>query len=163
MLSLARGIRGPAGPRLSSLKNVGALNKQNMCKTWSMGSLFDALPCAGAMQVRGMANYRHKKIIKLAKGYRGRTNCYTVALQRVHKARQYAYRDRKVKKREFRKLWIQRINAGCRMYNFFPYSVFMNRLGKNNIGLNRKVLADMVISEPLSFRSVLEVAKADLR
>ena len=129
-----------------------------------MGSLFDSLPSTGAqaIQVRGMANHRHKKIIKLAKGYRGRTNCYTVALQRVHKARQYAYRDRKVKKREFRKLWIQRINAGCRMYNMFPYSIFMNKLGKNNVGLNRKVLADMVVSEPLSFRSVLEVARADL-
>ena len=102
-------------------------------------------------------------MIKLTKGYRGRSNCYSVAVQRVHKARQYAYRDRKVKKREFRKLWIQRINAGCRMYSFFPYSIFMNKLGTNNVGLNRKVLADIAVSEPLSFRSVLEVARADLR
>jgi large subunit ribosomal protein L20 len=114
------------------------------------------------LQVRTMANYRHKKIIKLAKGYRGRSNTYTLALMRVHKARQYAYRDRKVKKREFRSLWIQRINAGVRQYGLhnFTYSHFMNRLSKSNVTLNRKVLADIAITEPLSFRSVMEVAKA---
>jgi len=107
-----------------------------------------------------MANQRHKKMIKLAKGYRGRANCFSVAVQRVHKARQYAYRDRKVKKRDFRTLWIQRINAGVRQYNYFPYSVFMNRLKVQDVRLNRKVLADMAISEPLSFRSVVEVANS---
>ena len=146
---------------------------------WNLGSLRSALPgrsSAGAstgsktvplparMQQphaiiqRGMANQRHKKMIKLAKGYRNRANCYSVAVQRVHKARQYAYRDRKVKKRDFRSLWIQRINAGVRQYNYFPYSVFMNRLKTHDVRLNRKVLADMAISEPLSFRSVVEVA-----
>ncbi|KAJ1422370.1 50S ribosomal protein L20P [Ochromonadaceae sp. CCMP2298] len=106
-----------------------------------------------------MANHRHKKIIKLAKGYKGRANrCFTVALPRVIKARQYAYRDRKVKKREFRALWIQRINAASRMYGL-PYSVLMHRLEKSDVGLNRKVLADLAVTEPLSFKSVVEVAK----
>mmetsp|Transcript_10892 Transcript_10892/g.17730 ORF Transcript_10892/g.17730 Transcript_10892/m.17730 type:complete len:140 (-) Transcript_10892:209-628(-) len=109
--------------------------------------------------VRGMANHRHKKIIKLAKGYRGRANrCYTVAYHRVLKARQYAYRDRKVKKREFRSLWIQRINAASRMYGL-PYSVLMNKLDQSDIGLNRKVLSELAVTEPLSFKSVVEVAK----
>jgi len=108
---------------------------------------------------RGMANHRHKKILKLAKGYRGRAkSCYTVAIQRVTKARQYAYRDRKVKKRDIRKLWIQRINAGTRMYGL-PYSFFINSMLRANIQLNRKVLADMAVTEPLSFKSVVVVAK----
>jgi len=110
-----------------------------------------------------MANARHKKMIKLAKGYRNRANCYSVSVQRVHKARQYAYRDRKVKKRDFRSLWIQRINAGVRQYNYFPYSVFMNRLKTQDVRLNRKVLADMAVSEPLSFRSVVEVANTNAK
>ena len=117
---------------------------------------------SGASQMllsRGMANQRHKKVIKLAKGYRGRANrCFTVALHRVNKARQYAYRDRKVQKREIRSLWIQRINAATRMYGL-PYSGFVNRMAANSIKLNRKVLADMAITEPLSFKSVVEVAK----
>ena len=137
-----------------------AIKANPISSPWTMNSLKAGLPSIDN-QVRGMANYRHKKIIKLAKGTRGRTNCYTVALQRVHKMRQYAYRDRKVKKREFRKLWIQRINAGTRMHGFFPYSVLINRMHNNNIQLNRKVLADMAVTEPLSFRSVLEVARAD--
>mmetsp|Transcript_14813 Transcript_14813/g.22305 ORF Transcript_14813/g.22305 Transcript_14813/m.22305 type:complete len:142 (+) Transcript_14813:164-589(+) len=108
---------------------------------------------------RGMANQRHKKMIKLAKGYRNRANrCFTVAKQRVQKARLYAYHDRKVKKREFRKLWIQRINAATRMYGM-PYNMFINGMLKSDIRLNRKVLADLAVSEPLSFRSVVEVVK----
>mmetsp|Transcript_62660 Transcript_62660/g.123331 ORF Transcript_62660/g.123331 Transcript_62660/m.123331 type:complete len:142 (+) Transcript_62660:72-497(+) len=116
-----------------------------------------AAPC---MQVvRGMANQRHKKMIKLAKGYRGRANrCFTVAIQRVTKARQYAYRDRKVKKRDFRTLWIQRINASSRMYGL-PYSVMMSNLTRKDVALNRKILADLAVTEPLSFKSVVEVAK----
>lgn len=106
---------------------------------------------------RGLANHRHKKVLKLAKGFRGRSSrCYTVAYHRVQKARQYAYRDRKVKRREFRKLWIQRINAGTRMYGV-TYSLFINTMARANVQLNRKVLADMAMTEALSFRSVLEV------
>ena len=114
---------------------------------------------AQLMATRGMANHRHKKIVKLAKGYRGRANrCFTVALHRVAKARQYAYRDRKVQRREVRSLWIQRINAATRMYGM-PYSSLINKMNASNIQLNRKVLADMAITEPLSFKSVVEVAK----
>ena len=111
------------------------------------------------MAIRGMANARHKKIVKMAKGYRGRANrCFTVALHRVNKAKQYAYRDRKVQKRNARTLWIQRINAGVRLHGM-NYNHFINRLHLGNVHLNRKVLADMAITEPLSFKSVVEVAR----
>jgi large subunit ribosomal protein L20 len=123
----------------------------------------ETVPACLNMTARGMANQRHKKVIKLAKGYRGRANrCFTVAFHRVQKARQYAYRDRKVQKRDIRKLWIQRINASVRMYNYFTYSRFINKLAQNKVMLNRKVLADIAITEPLSFRSVVEVAKAKI-
>eukprot|EP01035_Chromulina_nebulosa_P027645 gene27645-36388_t len=102
-------------------------------------------------------------MVKLAKGYRGRANrCFTVAKQRVYKARQHQYTNRKNKKRDFRKLWIQRINAGTRIYGL-SYSLFINGLLRSNIKLNRKVLADIVVNEPLSFRSVVEVAKLQIR
>lgn len=104
---------------------------------------------------RSMANHRHKKIIRLAKGYRGRTNCYSIALRRVEKARQYAYVGRKVlylslqryfvdgiafqlKKRDMRSLWITRINAGCRMYDL-RYNRLIHVLSRTNVTLNRKV------------------------
>eukprot|EP01039_Chlorochromonas_danica_P008055 gene8054-8885_t len=119
------------------------------------------LPIASPMltPVRGMANHRHKKIIKLAKGFRGRANrCYTVAFHRVLKARQYAYRDRKVKKRVMRSLWITRINAASRLYSI-RYGVLINRLAAKRITLDRKVLAELAVTEPLSFKSVIEVAK----
>ena len=89
------------------------------------------------------AHARHKKVIKQAKGYRGRRkNTFKVAKQAVEKSMQYAYRDRRVKKREFRSLWNQRINAGARIHGI-SYSVFMNGLKKLNIDLDRKILADL--------------------
>ena len=119
------------------------------------------LPMAHSLVAqRGMANHRHKKVIKLAKGYRGRANrVYSIAYHRVQKARQYAYRDRKVKKRDFRSLWIQRINAGARIYGL-TYSALINSMVSAKIVLNRMVLADMAMTEPLSFRSVVEVVKS---
>lgn len=97
---------------------------------------------------------RHKKIIAMAKGYRGRANsCYSVAVNRVQKGLLYAYRDRKNKKREMRKFWIQRINAGARDEGL-TYSHFIHRLAQSGIGLNRKVLADLAATEPYSFKSV---------
>ena len=109
--------------------------------------------------VRGMANHRHKKMLKLAKGYRGRANsCFTIALHRVKKARQYAYRDRKVQRRNWRKLFIMRINASSRMYGL-PYNLLINYMMRSNIELNRNMLANLAINEPLSFRSVLDVCK----
>jgi len=105
------------------------------------------------------AHARHKKILKLAKGYRGRSkNCFRLALQRVEKALQYAYRDRKVRKRNFRSLWIQRINAAARI-NGMPYSVFMNGLKKAGIELDRKVLADIAVRDPKGFAAIAKEAE----
>ena len=104
---------------------------------------------------------RHKKIISRAKGYYGRRkNTFRVANQAVEKAGQYAYRDRKVRKRQFRSLWIQRINAGCRLYGI-KYSSFINGLKKINLNLNRKVLADLAAQEPESFKKIVSKIKAD--
>ena len=98
---------------------------------------------------------RHKKIIKRAKGYYGRRkNTFKAANQAVEKAGQYAYRDRKVKKRQFRSLWIQRINAGCRLHGI-KYSTFINGLKKVNLNFNRKVLADLAAQEPESFKEIV--------
>ena len=106
---------------------------------------------------------RHKKILKLAKGYRGRAkNCYRIAIQRVEKALQYAYRDRRVKKRDFRGLWIQRINAAVRSHGI-TYSRFINGLKVANIDLDRKVLSDLAIREPETFSKIVEKAKSALK
>jgi large subunit ribosomal protein L20 len=110
-------------------------------------------------QCRGLKQ-KHKKFVKLAKGFIGRGNrCYKMAKHRVDKARQYAYRDRKVRKRDFRTLWIQRINAASRIHGV-TYNSLIHRLAQSNIHLNRKALAELAFNEPLSFRSVVEVAKA---
>ncbi|MDW5416797.1 MULTISPECIES: 50S ribosomal protein L20 [Iodobacter] len=108
------------------------------------------------------ARARHKKIIALAKGYRGRRkNVYRVAKQAVMKAGQYAYRDRRQKKRQFRRLWIARINAASRECGL-AYSRFMNGLKKAGIEVDRKVLADMAIFDKPAFAQFVEVAKAKL-
>ncbi|SEH27219.1 50S ribosomal protein L20 [Magnetospirillum fulvum] len=113
---------------------------------------------------RGVTTHaRHRKILKLAKGYRGRAStCFRVAIEKVEKALSYAYRDRRAKKRNFRALWIQRINAGSRAYGL-PYSRFMDGLKKAGIALDRKVLSDIAIREPEAFRSLVEKAQAALR
>ena len=105
---------------------------------------------------------RHKKIIKMAKGYRGRAkNCYRTAIQRVEKGLQYAYRDRKVKKRNFRALWIQRINAAARMHDM-TYSTFMNGVKKAGIEIDRKILAELAVHEMETFAVIAEEAKKAL-
>jgi len=102
---------------------------------------------------------RRKKIIKLAKGYYGRRkNVWTVAKNAVEKAMQYAYRDRKTKKRNFRSLWIMRINAGARLHGM-SYSQFMGKVKAQNIALNRKVLADLAMNHPDAFKAVVEKVK----
>ncbi|ALR30297.1 MULTISPECIES: 50S ribosomal protein L20 [Chryseobacterium] len=102
---------------------------------------------------------RRKKIIKQAKGFFGRRkNVWTVAKNAVEKAMQYAYRGRKEKKRNFRALWITRINAGARVHGM-SYSQFMGALKKNNIELNRKVLADLAMNHPEAFKAVVEQVK----
>ena len=102
---------------------------------------------------------RHKKIIKMAKGYRGRNkSCFRIAVQKVEKGLQYAYRDRRNKKRTFRALWIQRINAGAREFGM-TYSRFMDGLHKAGIELDRKVLADLAMNQPQHFEKLVEQAK----
>ena len=108
------------------------------------------------------ARARHKKVLALAKGYRGRRkNVYRVAKQAVMKAGQYAYRDRRQRKRQFRQLWIVRINAGARE-NGLSYSKFMNGLKKAAIEIDRKVLADLAVFEKAAFAQLVEKAKAAL-
>jgi large subunit ribosomal protein L20 len=108
------------------------------------------------------ARARHKKILALAKGYRGRRkNVFRIAKQAVMKAGQYAYRDRRAKKRVFRQLWIARINAAARGLGL-TYSKFIAGLKKAQIELDRKVLSDMAIHDPAAFASIVAVAKAQL-
>ena len=108
------------------------------------------------------AHARHKKILDLAKGYRGRRkNVYRIAKEAVMKAGQYAYRDRRQKKRQFRALWIARINAAARECGL-PYSVFMNGLKRAEIEVDRKVLEDIAVFDKPAFAKIVEQAKASL-
>jgi large subunit ribosomal protein L20 len=108
------------------------------------------------------AHARHKKVLAKAKGFRGRRkNVFRVAKQAVMKAGQYAYRDRRVKKREFRALWIARINAGARQFGL-SYSAFMNGLKKAAIEIDRKVLADLAVADKAAFAKLAEQVKARL-
>ena len=103
---------------------------------------------------------RHKKILKLAKGYyQRRHSTYKNAEESVRRALQYAYRDRKVRKREFRRLWITRINAAVREYGL-SYSKFMHLLKEKGVDLNRKMLSELAIREPESFKKIVESVKA---
>lgn len=105
---------------------------------------------------------RHKKILKMAKGYRGRAkNCFRIAIEKVEKALRYAYRDRKARKRDFRGLWIQRINAGVREHGMV-YSKFINGLKLAKIDLDRKVLSDLAIRDKDAFAKIVEKAKSSL-
>ncbi|KAB7730057.1 50S ribosomal protein L20 [Rudanella paleaurantiibacter] len=102
---------------------------------------------------------RRKKVMKLAKGFFGRRkNVWTVAKNAVEKALVYAYRDRRAKKRDFRSLWIQRINAGARQHGT-SYSALMGALNKSGIELNRKVLADLAMNHPEAFKAVVDQVK----
>jgi large subunit ribosomal protein L20 len=108
---------------------------------------------------RGVTTHaKHKKVLEQAKGYYGRRkNTIRIAKQAVEKAGQYAYRDRKVKKRNFRALWIQRINAGCRQYGL-TYSRFISGLAKAGIEIDRKVLSDLATNEPEAFKALVDQA-----
>lgn len=112
---------------------------------------------------RGMAAHRrHKKYLDLAKGFRGgRSKLYRTAREAVERALTYSFRDRKVRKREFRKLWILRINAGARLSGL-SYSRFMNGLKKADVSLDRKVLADLAVHAKEDFAKLVEMAKAKL-
>src|SRR5690606_19662056 len=105
---------------------------------------------------------RHKKILKMAKGYRGaKSRTFRIANQQVLKSLFYAYRDRRVKKREFRKLWITRINAAARL-NGLSYSTFINGLKKAGVQINRKVLADMALRDEGAFKELVNIAKEQI-
>ncbi|MPW48506.1 50S ribosomal protein L20, partial [Moraxella catarrhalis] len=108
------------------------------------------------------ANRRHKKVLARAKGYYGaRSRVYRVAVQAVMKAGQYAYRDRRNKKRSFRRLWIARINAGARL-NGLSYSRLINGLKKANVEIDRRILADIAMHDAAAFTAITEKAKAAL-
>ena len=113
---------------------------------------------------RGVTTHaRHKKILKLAKGYRGRSStCFRIAIEKVEKALRYAYRDRRARKRDFRSLWIQRINAGARLHGL-TYSRFINGLKRAGITLDRKVLSDIATREPDAFKALVTKAQAALQ
>ena len=112
---------------------------------------------------RGVTTHaRHKKVLKQSKGFVGRSSTsYRIALERLEKSLQYAYRDRRNKKRDFRGLWIQRINAAVREHGL-TYSRFIDGLGKAGIEVDRKVLSEMAIHEPAAFAAYVERAKASL-
>jgi len=112
---------------------------------------------------RGVTTHaRHKKVLKKAKGYQGRNkNVFRAAVERVEKAGQYAYRDRRVRKRTFRGLWIQRINAGTRIHGV-TYSQFMHGLSKAGIEVDRKILSDIAVHEPEAFKALVDQAQAAL-
>ncbi|HWO87285.1 MAG TPA: 50S ribosomal protein L20 [Stellaceae bacterium] len=112
---------------------------------------------------RGVTTHaRHKKVLELAKGYRGRgSTAYRVAIEKVEKALQYAYRDRRNRKRDFRALWIQRINAGARQHGL-TYSQFMHGIKLAGLDLDRKVLSDIAIREPEAFQAIAATAQGAL-
>ncbi len=112
---------------------------------------------------RGVTTHaRHRKILKLAKGFRGRNStCFRIAIEKVEKALRYAYRDRRNKKRDFRGLWIQRINAGARE-NGITYSKFIHGLKRAGIDLDRKVLADIAARDPEAFAALVTQSQAAL-
>lgn len=108
------------------------------------------------------AHARHKKVLEKAKGYRGRSSTsFRIALEKVEKAQQYAYRDRRNRKRTFRALWIQRINAAVREHGL-TYSRFMDGLNKAGITVDRKMLADIAVKEPASFAALVQHAQQAL-
>ena len=112
---------------------------------------------------RGVTTHaRHKKVLELAKGYRGRgSTAYRVAIEKVEKALRYAYRDRRNRKRDFRALWIQRINAGARQHGL-TYSQFMHGIKLAGLDLDRKVLSDIAIREPEAFEAIAATAQGAL-
>ncbi len=112
---------------------------------------------------RGVTTHaRHKKVLKAAKGYRGRAkSTFRVAIERVEKGLQYAYRDRRARKRQFRGLWIQRINAAARA-DGLTYGRFMSGLRLAGVEVDRKVLADLAVREPEAFQALIERAKSAL-
>jgi len=117
------------------------------------------LPGLSTTITRTFASKKHKNLLKHTKGFRGRSkNCFRIAIRRLNKAWQYAYRDRKVKRREWSKFWIQRISAGARQYSW-RYSELMGRYKHTGMKLDRKILAELAANEPFAFRSVVQIVE----
>eukprot|EP00934_Nitzschia_sp_Nitz4_P007720 Nitzschia sp. Nitz4//scaffold13_size275219//100084//100661//NITZ4_000864-RA/size275219-augustus-gene-0.230-mRNA-1//1//CDS//3329535984//7710//frame0 len=117
------------------------------------------IPTVTTTAVRTFASKKHKNLLKHTKGFRGRSkNCFRVAVRRVQKSWQYAFRDRRRKKREWHKIWIQRIQAGVRQYSW-RYSEFFGAYRKSGLQMDRKVLAELAATEPFAFRSVVQVVE----
>jgi large subunit ribosomal protein L20 len=145
-----------SGTNMNTLITRGVLTNTNFTTNYSniLGT-----SSVASHQARGFASKKHKRVIKLSKGFRGRANrCFRVAIRRLEKSWQYAYRDRKVKKREFRKLWIQRLNAGVRQQGL-SYSKFIEMEGRSGVKLDRKILSGLAMYEPFSFKAVVDVVK----
>ena len=141
----------------SSLNSGSLLYSTNQMK-FGLGNGLDLSSIN--IQTRGMASKKHKRVIRMAKGFRGRAkNTFRAAIRRLEKSFQYAYRDRKTKKRNFRKLWIQRVNAGVRQHGI-SYSRFIRSATADaNIVLNRRMLSELASNEPFSFKAVVDVVK----
>mmetsp|Transcript_21779 Transcript_21779/g.30341 ORF Transcript_21779/g.30341 Transcript_21779/m.30341 type:complete len:151 (-) Transcript_21779:110-562(-) len=143
-----------------SLRQVSASLGRLASKTLSATPLWNANGATRLMSRTSGANRakKHKIFLKEhAKGYRGRSkNCYSIAIRRVHRAWQYAYRDRRTKRRDWRRLWITRISAGARQYNW-SYSRFVPACNRSKIELNRKILANLAGQEPFAFKAVVDV------
>ncbi|KAK7286674.1 hypothetical protein RJT34_21841 [Clitoria ternatea] len=149
------GASSPVGPFPSpaALLTTPSFVRNNVVLRWQILS-----PFAGA-SLKKEKKMNKDKIFKLAKGFRGRAkNCIRIARERVEKALQYSYRDRRNKKRDMRSLWIQRINAGTRLHGV-NYGNFMHGLMKENIQLNRKVLSEISMHEPYSFKSLVDISR----
>eukprot|EP01084_Bolivina_argentea_P031550 58409_1 len=120
-----------------------------------------ALSVGRVTQNRGFASKRHKEVLSMAKGYRGRAkNCFKIAVQRVEKALQYAYRDRKTRRREFRREWITTLNAASRQHGI-TYGRIVPAFKQANIVLNRKLLAEIAQTEPYSFRALVDTTRGN--
>jgi len=138
--------------RSSFLHRMGTLGKG--CSPWNHHPLHNTL-------IRSFATKKHKRVIKMSKGFRGRSkNTFKAAIRRLEKSLHYAYVGRKLKRRRWKRFWIQRIQAGVRQY-FFSYSEFMHLLKKEStkIHLNRRMLAEIAANEPFAFKSIVDVVQ----
>jgi large subunit ribosomal protein L20 len=157
--SLLAGRAVPAAAPAAWRAGAAAAPSQPQAWWWlssSKAGVFGPL----AQAERGMASKRHKEVLRQTTGYKGRAkNCFRVAVRRLQKALQHAYRDRKQKKRDMRTLWIQRVGAATRQHGM-RYSQLIPGLGRAGVVLNRKVLSDLAATEPYSFRAVMDTVKS---
>lgn len=148
---------GNAFPSILS-RSVGPISSSGARPSLRLSTRY-SLESTNGIQGRGFASKKHKRVIKQSKGFRGRANrCFRIAIRRLEKSWQYAYRDRKVKKREFRKLWIQRVNAGVRQHGV-SYSNFIAMQNRSGVVLDRKILSGLAMYEPFSFKAVVDVVQ----